>query len=63
MTGGPHMKIYSGRKPENCNHCIYKEDVSVHLDLEDYCCKNMKRISKIDMDMDCPLEKLEDKNI
>lgn len=56
------MKIYSGRKPENCNHCIYKKDISVHLDLEDYCCKNMKRISKIDMDMDCPLEKLEGKD-
>lgn len=42
-------------KPKNCNHCIYRENVSRYLDLEDYCSRNMKHIRKINMETDCPL--------
>lgn len=45
-------------KPENCNHCIYRENVSRYLDLEDYCSRNMKHTSKINMETDCPLRKV-----
>lgn len=51
------MKTYANRKPENCNHCIYRENVSRYLDLDDYCRKNMKRTRKIDFERDCPLRK------
>lgn len=44
-------------KPKNCNHCIYRENVSRYLDLEDYCSRNMKQTSKINMEIDCPLRK------
>ncbi len=44
-------------KPKNCNHCIYRENVSRYLDLEDYCTRNMKHTSKINMETDCPLRK------
>lgn len=49
------MDIYVNRKPENCNHCIYKKDVSRYLDIEDYCSKTMKHTSEINMETDCPL--------
>jgi hypothetical protein len=49
------MDIYVDRKPENCNHCIYRKDVSRYLDIEDYCILNKKNICVIAMDMDCPL--------
>ncbi len=49
------MKIYVDNAPKNCNHCIYRENVSRCLDLEDYCSKNMKNTSKINMETDCPL--------
>ena len=42
-------------KPKNCNHCIYRKNVSRYLDLEDYCSRNMKHTSKINMETDCPL--------
>lgn len=57
------MKIHMDRKPENCNHCIYREELSRHLDLDDYCAKSMKRTGRINMDIDCPLERLEDKRV
>ncbi len=57
------MKINMDKKPENCNHCIYRKDVSRYYDLDDYCSKNMKHTSKIIMDEECPLWKLEDKGI
>ena len=44
-------------KPKNCNHCIYRENVSRYLDLEDYCSRNMKYTSKINMETDCPLRR------
>lgn len=44
-------------KPKNCNHCIYRENVSRYLDLEDYCSRNMKHTSKINMETDCPLRR------
>lgn len=45
-------------KPKNCNHCIYRENVSRYLDLEDYCSRNMKHTRKINMETDCPLRRL-----
>ncbi len=51
------MRICMDKKPENCNHCIYRENISRHLDLEDYCSLNRKRIGKIDIKTDCPLRK------
>ncbi len=49
------MKIYMDRKPENCNHCIYREEWSRYFDLDDYCTKNGKRAGKINIQTDCPL--------
>lgn len=57
------MKTNMDRKPENCNHCIYRENVSRYFDLDDYCSKNRKHTSKIIMDDDCPLWQQEDKGI
>lgn len=54
------MKICMSKKPENCNHCIYREDVSRCLDLDDYCTRIMKQTSRIIMDNDCPLRKDKD---
>lgn len=51
------MTIHSGRERDNCNHCIYRKDVSRHFDLEDYCSLNMKHTSWIIIDDDCPLGK------
>ena len=50
---GVHMDI----RPKNCNHCIYRKNVSRYLDLEDYCSRNMKHIRKINMETDCPLRR------
>lgn len=49
------MGVCMDIKPKNCNHCIYRENVSRYLDLEDYCIRNMKHTSKINMETDCPL--------
>jgi len=57
------MRIYVGKRKKNCNHCIYREELSRHLDLDDYCAKSMKRTGRINMDIDCPLEELEDKRV
>ncbi len=51
------MDNYVDREPENCNHCIYRKDVSRYLDIEDYCFLNKKSIYMIRMDIDCPLIK------
>lgn len=51
------MDNYVDREPENCNHCIYRENVSRYLDIEDYCSLNKKSIYMIQMDIDCPLIK------
>lgn len=56
------MEIYADGKPDNCNYCIYKRSMSQHWDLEDYCFLNKKRIRRIIMDEDCPLEELEGKD-
>lgn len=48
------MTIQVDRK-QNCNHCIYRQDVSRHWDLEDYCLLNMKKTSRITVDRDCPI--------
>lgn len=52
------MKIYVDNVPENCNNCIFKQNMSQHWDLEDYCFISKKSTSKIIMDEDCPLERL-----
>lgn len=49
------MDIYVDRKPENCNHCIFNQNVSKYLDVEDYCVLNKKHTYRITMDIDCPL--------
>lgn len=59
---GYFMGVYMDKKPENCNHCTYRENVSRYLDLEDYCSRNMKNTSRIIIDKDCPLRELEDKD-
>lgn len=51
------MKICMSEKPENCNHCIYREEISRHFDLDDYCSKIMKRTGEINMGIDCPIRK------
>ena len=57
------MKIYVDNAPENCNNCIFRQNMSQHWDLDDYCFLNKKRISRIIMDKDCPLKELEDMDI
>lgn len=56
------MKIYADDIAKNCNNCAFRKIMSKHWDLEDYCSLNKKSICKINMDEDCPLEELEDKN-
>ena len=56
------MDNYVDRVPENCNHCIYRKDVSRYLDIEDYCFLNKKSIYMIRMDIDCPLEEVKSKS-
>lgn len=56
------MKICMNSKPENCNHCIYRKDVSRYLDMEDYCILNKKNTYMISMNIDCPLHELEENN-
>lgn len=51
------MKICMDREPMNCNHCIYREELSRYFDLDDYCAKNGKRTGKINIQTDCPLRK------
>ncbi len=56
------MKIYVDNVPENCNNCIFRQNMSQYWDLNDYCFLNKKSTSRIIMDKDCPLEKLEGKD-
>lgn len=44
-------------KPENCNHCAYKENISQHWELEDYCKRINQKLSRIDIEKDCPLDR------
>lgn len=55
------MKIYVDNAPENCNNCIFGQNMSQHWDIEDYCILNKKSTGTIIMDEDCPLGKLEGK--
>lgn len=57
------MEIYVDRKPKNCNHCIFNQNASKYIDVEDYCILNKKKICMISVDRDCPLEELEDNNL
>lgn len=56
------MKIYVDNVPENCSNCIFRQDMNMHWDLDDYCFLNKKSISRIIMDENCPLEELEGKD-
>lgn len=49
------MDAHVNNVPENCNGCVYKEMVSRHWELEDYCALNKISISRMDMEKDCPL--------
>lgn len=51
------MKTCGDNAPENCNNCTFKQNMSQHWDLEDYCTLNKKSTSIIIMDRDCPLQK------
>lgn len=51
------MSKYVNNKPRNCNHCVFRQDISQHWDKEDYCLLSMKRTSRIDINKDCPLNK------
>ena len=51
------MKTCEDNAPKNCNHCTFKQNMSQHWDLEDYCTLNKKSTSRIIMDRDCPLQK------
>lgn len=53
------MKIYVDKVPKNCNGCIFKQNMSRHWELKDYCFLNKKSTDKIIMDKDCPLAELE----
>lgn len=60
------MKIYANNRytkntPKNCNNCIFRQNMSQHWDLEDYCCLNQKHTSKIIMEKDCPLKNRREK--
>ena len=57
------MRIYVDNVPENCNNCIFKQNMSQYFDLEDFCSLNKKHISRIIIGKDCPLEELEGCNI
>lgn len=54
------MRSYVDDVPENCNNCRFKQIMSKHWDLDDYCLLNKKRIGRIAMDEDCPLEELKE---
>lgn len=41
--------------PKNCNGCKFKQIVSKHWELEDYCALNNKSINRMNMKKDCPL--------
>lgn len=49
--------------PENCNYCRFRQNVSQHWELEDYCFLNKKKTRTMIMDEDCPLKSLEEKYI
>ena len=51
------MKICMDREPRNCNHCIYRKELSRYFDRDDYCTKSMKGTGKINIQTDCPLRK------
>jgi len=49
------MDIHVNNVPENCNGCMYKQMVSRHWELEDYCILNRKNINRMNMEEDCPM--------
>lgn len=56
------MIVYANNVPKNCNNCIFKQNRSQHLDLDDNCFLNKKRMRNIIMDKDCPLKKRSTEN-
>lgn len=57
------MKTYMDIVPENCNYCGYRQKVSEHWDIDDYCFLNKKKTRDMIMDKECPLKSLEGKYI
>lgn len=53
------MKTHMDNVPENCNYCSFRQKVSQHWELEDYCFLNKKKTRDMIMDEDCPLKSLE----
>lgn len=53
------MKTHMDNVPENCNYCSFRQKVSQHWELEDYCFLNKKKTRDMIMDKDCPLKSLE----
>lgn len=49
------MKIYVDEIPDNCNHCLFRENVSQHWEVEDYCLLTNKLICHTNICVDCPL--------
>lgn len=49
------MERHDNEVSENCNHCNYRDCLSKHWDIEDYCSFNKKKIGKINVEHDCPL--------
>lgn len=49
------MRVYVDNVPKNCNKCVFKQIMSQHWDLEDYCLLNRKITSRIIIKKDCPL--------
>lgn len=58
--GGHPMNIYVDEIAKNSSNCLFMHNLSKHWDLEDYCFLNKMIISRINVDRDCPLVKLED---
>lgn len=49
------MRVYMNNIPKNCNKCAFKQIMSQHWDVEDYCLLNQKITSRIIIKKDCPL--------
>lgn len=53
------MKLCVDNVPDNCNYCYFRQNMSQHWELEDYCFLNKKKTRDMIMDEDCPLKSLE----
>lgn len=56
------MNIYVDEIPENCNKCMFMENMSKHWDIDDYCFLNKLSIGRFDKKDKCPLRVSEGEN-